>query len=359
MASGIAHDFNNALMPILGFSEMLLSDQKMLDDREGTLNLLRMIEAAGEDARHIVQRLREIYKEEEVDYQLVDLAKVVETSLALTTPKWKAEMNARGATVEMVTKFAKAPLIKGDVNELREALTNLIFNAVDAMPGGGTITLLLNAGRGRSVVLEVSDTGGGMDESALRHCIEPFFTTKGKQGTGLGLSMVNGIVQRHGGVMEIESKPGEGTTIRMRFPVPVEIEGVAEPELEPEVLDPMRVLIVDDDARSRNLILRILQADGHDVTAAGGGPEGLTMFGEKEFDLVITNRAMPLMSGDDVAGEISRIREGMPVIMLTGFGDAMNDAGELPAGVTRVMTKPITSRDLKRVMASVMNGQSP
>jgi CheY-like chemotaxis protein len=194
-----------------------------------------------------------------------------------------------------------------------------------------------------------------MDKVTASRCIEPFFTTKGMQGTGLGLPMVHGIVQRHGGNMQIKSEPGVGTTVQMQFPVPVEMTSTEDnSEKAPEPLSALRILVVDDEARSRNLVARFLKADGHAVETAKDGQEGVEMFGQGEFDLVITDRAMPLMRGDEVVAEITKKQPGLPVIMLTGFGDIMKDKGECPPGVTRVMSKPVTSKDLRHVMARVM-----
>ena len=355
MTSGIAHDFNNVLMPIMGLSEVMLADPKAFDDRESAISMLETIHSAGDDARHIVRRLRQIYKEEEPDYSLIDLETVTESVLSMTMPKWKAEAQAKGLNIEIVTEFEDVPSIKGDTSELREALTNLIFNAVDAMPAGGVITLRVKCEGGRGVVLEVSDTGVGMDDDTARQCIEPFFTTKGVQGTGLGLPMVYGIVQRHAGSMTIKGTPGVGTTVRMQFPVPVDQKQLAEDTVKDiEALLPLRVLVIDDEYRSRNFISTMLTSDGHTTRMADGGQEGVDLCRQEEFDLVITDRAMPSMNGDIVAAEISRDRPGMPIIMLTGFGDIMQDEGECPVGVTRVMSKPVTRMDLRHVMAWTM-----
>jgi signal transduction histidine kinase len=355
MASGIAHDFNNVLMPIMGFSEMLLSHPQTLDDRQKTLHMLEMIHCSANDARHIVRRLRLIYKEEDPVYLLVDLARLLESVMSITMPKWKEEMNAKGTTIRLTTQLEEVPLVKGNAGELREALTNLVFNAVDAMPDGGTITLTLQLRDDRRVALEVSDTGIGMDEGTAQHCLEPFFTTKGIQGTGLGLPMVCGIVQRHGGDIEIDSEHGVGTTVRLQFPVPVETDlAEEEPELELEPLPPLRVLVIDDEARSRNLLGQFLKADGHTVEMAEGGEEGVDLFSLGAFDLVITDRAMPTMSGDRAAAEIANLRSEIPIIMLTGFGDIMKDKGECPPGVSRVMSKPVTPNELRHLISQVM-----
>jgi CheY-like chemotaxis protein/anti-sigma regulatory factor (Ser/Thr protein kinase) len=286
---------------------------------------------------------------------MVDISRIVESAISLTMPKWKEEMNAKGVAIEIATDFHPVPQIRGNVSEIREALTNLIFNAVDAMPKGGVITCCLKCLNNVSVILEVKDTGIGMDQVTLQHCMEPFFSTKGIQGSGLGLAMAHGIIERHGGAIEIESTPGAGTTIRMRFPVPVEtVEEEKEPERSPEQIPSLRVLVIDDEERSRNIVAKILLSDGHHVELAQGGQEGLGILRQGKFDLLITDRAMPLMSGDTVASEAQNIQPGIPVIMLTGFGDIMKDKGECPVGVIRVMAKPVTSDELRRVMASVI-----
>lgn len=356
MASGIAHDFNNVLMPIMGFSEILLASPDTLDNREETIEMLEGIHSAGDDARHIVGRLREIYKEEAPHHGPVALADVLESVLALTKPKWKEEMNARSASVDVVTDLADAPLVNGSANELREAFTNVIFNAVDAMPDGGTLTVRLRVENGVRVVVEFTDTGSGMDGATSNRCFEPFYTTKGEHGTGLGLPMVYGIVERHGGSVRIESSPNEGTVVGMSFPIPSgELRKHDAPKAISATLPPMKVLVVDDEHRSRHLIETILESDGHTVVLATDAIEGLEMFRKSNFDLVVTDRAMPSVSGDEVAAEIARTRHGTPVIMLTGFGDIMNDKGERPAGVAEVIAKPVTRAEMRRVMTIVMS----
>lgn len=356
MASGIAHDFNNTLMTIMGFSELLISDPGILDDRKKALHMIEVIHAAGNDARQIVRRLRTVYrKDDDVEYMPIDIARIAESAISITMPKWKEEMRAKGVAIEIATDFQPVPRIEGNESEMREALTNLIFNSTDAMPEGGVIAFHLCRENDASIILEVTDTGIGMDQETLRHCMEPFYTTKGKQGSGLGLAMVHGIVERHGGVIEIESKPGAGTKIRMRFPAAVEtVNATIMPETKRERLPPLRVLVIDDEARSRDLIAGLLKNDGHHVMTAEGGREGLEILRYGSTDFIITDRAMPAMSGDEVAKEAHKIQPGTPIIMLTGFGDIMKDGDECPLGVARVMSKPVTAEELRRVMASVM-----
>ncbi|MBI1926084.1 response regulator [Candidatus Poribacteria bacterium] len=244
------------------------------------------------------------------------------------------------------------PPIAGNEAELREMLTNLIFNAVDSMPQGGTVTFRTYVEELQYVVMAVSDTGIGMTEEVRQRCLEPFFTTKGERGTGLGLSMVYGIVQRHEGTIEIESEEGQGTTFRIRLPIYTQgheqVQDVAETSGHP-----LHVLVVDDEPLVREIITEFLKREGHTFETAANGREGLEKFQTSLFNLVITDRAMPEMSGDQFAAAIKAITPHKLIIMLTGFGQLMNATGELPEGVDVVLTKPIASPALRRAIAKV------
>src|ERR1700704_3537834 len=220
MASGIAHDFNNTLMPILGFSELLLQNDSLLDNKKEARRCLEMLRTSAKDAASVVSRLREFYRPAETDeeFPIVDLAKIVQQAVSLTEPKWRNQTQAKGLTIEVTAKVQASPSVAGEESALREVLTNLIFNAVDAMPEGGRISLETSI-EGSDAVIQVRDTGTGMSESVRQRCLEPFFSTKGDLGTGLGLSMVYGIVERHRGKLAIESTAGQGTTFIIRLPL--------------------------------------------------------------------------------------------------------------------------------------------
>jgi signal transduction histidine kinase len=226
MAGGVVHDFNNALIAIIGYSDLLLDDPDVLADRSMTLSYLKTMNTAGRDAAQVVKRLRDFYRSRESEdiFAPVDLNEVIEQSVSLTQPKWKTQALTSGRKIEMKLDLEKLPSVSGNPAELREALTNLIFNAVDAMPAGGTVTLRSRA-EDNAVLFEISDTGTGMSEDVRTRCLEPFFSTKGDKGTGLGLSMVFGIIKRHNGTLDIESAVGRGSTFRIRFPA--ESEGMA------------------------------------------------------------------------------------------------------------------------------------
>jgi CheY-like chemotaxis protein len=220
------------------------------------------------------------------------------------------------------------------------------------MPSGGTIVLRTRVAAGR-VVVEVCDSGVGMTEEVKRKCLEPFFTTKGNKGSGLGLGMVYGIVNRHDGTLGITSSPGRGTSIALDFP-PAEAGAAATPAIRPRaLLSPMHVLVVDDRPESGALLREMLQADGHSAEIVATGMDALTRLAAETFDLVITDRSMPAMSGDELARVIHDSAAAVPVIMVTGFGVLMTSANERPYGVEIVLPKPVTRAALRDALATV------
>ncbi|PYM27100.1 MAG: hypothetical protein DMD78_02825 [Candidatus Rokuibacteriota bacterium] len=352
MASGIAHDFNNTLSPILGFAELLV--QRPDVPPATTQRYAQLINTAALDAASVIRRLRELYRErgESSPDIAVDLRRCLEEAAALTQPRWKSEALGRGVSIRVViTDAVDVPVILGDAAGIREMLTNLIFNAVDAMPQGGTIAMRVRQD-GDEVLLTISDTGVGMSEEVRRRCLEPFFSTKDQQGTGLGLALVNTTVQRHGGTVTVESEPGQGTTFSIRLPI--YREAPATPAADPvERSRRLRILWVEDDPLVRVVVTEQLSRQGHTVQSAANGLEGLDTFMSGRFDLVITDRAMPEMGGDQLATTIRQIAPKKPIIMLTGFGDLMDAKGEQPPAVDAVISKPVTMESLASAIKQV------
>ncbi len=355
MASGIAHDFNNALMPVVGYSDMLLTSPEILDDREQTLRFLGNVRTAAEDARQVVKRLREFYRHRDEDDLLLqtDLNEIINEALALTQPKWKEQAQASGKTITIETDLGKLPSTLGNETELREMLTNLIFNAVDAMPEPGTLRVHTRLD-GEHIVIEVSDTGIGMDEETQRRCLEPFFTTKGERGTGLGLAITYGIIQRHQGTVEIDSRVGEGTTFTIRLPVRAEQGAVTRaPAPAAAAVGPLRVLVVDDDPEALQVIVTFLQADSHTAETASDGLEALEKFSASQFDLVVTDMAMPGLSGDQLATKVKERAPQTRVILVTGFTRLLHDASTKRDGVDLILGKPVTLAAFRQALAEV------
>lgn len=354
MASGVAHDFNNALMPILGYTDVLISKPELLSKTDETLVMLKDIRIAAMDAAQAVRRLREFYRSSADDENYKgDLNKQIETAVILTRPKWQSEMGAKGVRINVETNLQDIPLVNAKESHLREILINLILNAVDAMPNGGTITINTMKDNGM-VVFEVCDTGVGMTEEVRQRCLEPFFTTKGDEGTGLGLSMVYGFVKRRNGSISIDSRPGKGTKVRLVLPSDANEHAEQKIEMPVMVIPAMRILVIDDESYARKLFSMYLRSDNHSVEFAESGQEGLQKFSSGKYDLVITDRAMPDMSGDQVALAVRKINPGTPVIMVTGFGDIMNENRQCPKGVDVVVCKPVTHTDLQRSIAQAI-----
>jgi len=358
MASGIAHDFNNALATILGFTELLLYRPEILANHEQSLNYLQMMNTAAKDAGNTVNRLREFYRYREKDdvFVPIQVSQLVESAVSLTQPKWKTQTEAAGISIQVQTELAELPVITGNAADLREALTNLIFNAIDAMPAGGTLTIRTRD-ENDQVVIEVADTGTGMTEEVRERCLEPFFSTKGERGTGLGLSMVYGIVKRHDSAVEIDTAVGRGTTFRIRLPRGLEhVLATATTAVPEGPTGPLRVLLVDDEPQVRVVMQEFLRGDGHTVETAGDGREGFEKFQAGRFDVAVLDRAMPGMNGDQLAAAIKSVAPEVVVILLTGFGTMMAAAGEKPAGVDYIVSKPVTINELRAAIARASHG---
>lgn len=364
MASGVAHDFNNDLAMIVGFSELLLKRPEDLKNTDKARTYLQMIRTIAGDATTVVDRLREFFRQRDEGeaFLPVDLDQLIEQAVLLTQPRWKYQAQANGIDIRVETNLEALPDIWGNAGDLREAMTNLILNAVDAMPNGGTLTIRTRLDAGQ-VCLEVGDTGFGMTEEVRQRCLEPFFTTKGERGTGLGLSMVYGTVERHEGTIDIESTVGKGTTFIIHLPIEHREEQGEEQILAADVVTgPRRVLVVEDEAPLRRILTEFLAFDGHDVETAVNGHEGLEKFVAREadespggkFDLVVTDLAMPGMSGDQFAVTIKQISPHTPVILLTGFGEVMRASGELPHGVDLIVPKPVSLAALQHAVAKVI-----
>lgn len=344
MASGIAHDFNNTLSSILGYGELLL------ENPEHTAYIERIL-SAGHDARQIVRRLREFYKsgDDGESYSAVNFNSMIDQAVAVTMPRWKGQALSWGAHIAVKRELGEIPLIAGNPVELRELMANLIFNAVDALPHGGQI-LIRTATEGETVVIRLTDDGLGMDAGTVRRCLEPFFTTKGEHGTGLGLSVAHGIVQRHKGTIHIESQPQVGTTITLRFPATTENAITATLPVTPVLERPLKILFVDDQPIICELVAELLRSDGHAVDIAGNGGLALEKCQQVNYDLVITDLAMPGMNGSQLASVLRQFNPSKPIIMLTGFADLVSDAGTPNSNIDLVVAKPASLEELRRAI---------
>ena len=364
MASGIAHDINNAISPIALYAESLLEREPGLS--ANARRYLEIIRRAISDVAQTVTRMREFYRQREPQMTLlpVDMNHLVQQVVDLTRARWSDMAHQRGIVIQMRTELAPGlPVIMGVESEIREGLTNLVFNGVDAMPQGGTLTLRTRAAR-NAVWLEVVDTGVGMDEDTRIRCLEPFFTTKGDRGTGLGLAMVYGVVQRHGADIQIESAAGQGTTMRLCFALQTDtVASRTRAKMTDAAPPALRILLVDDDPLLLKSLEDILKEDGHVLTVTHGGQAGIdavraALENGDSFDIVITDLGMPYVDGRKVASAVKALVPSMPVILLTGWGQRIEIEGDVPAHVDCVLSKPPKLRELRQALSALARSAS-
>src|SRR6266571_3688791 len=351
MASGVAHDFNNLLASILGRAQLVLQRVQNPQLRQW----LQVIERAALDGAQTVRRLQEFTRiRRDEPFVAVDLNEVVREALEITQSRWRDEAVSRGVPLEVRNDLAALPKVAGDPVELREALTNLILNAVDAMPDGGVLTLTTAVGHGE-IAVTVSDTGVGIPDGIRGKIFDPFFTTKGPQGTGLGLSMTYGILSRHGGRITVESHVGRGTAFRLTFTPgdALDLDGPA-PAPEPTPLGvSLRCLVVDDEDEVGTVLGDVLKTGGHQVVVLNDGAEAIARFRAEPFDLVFTDLAMPRVSGWQVAQAVKAIAPAVPVVLVTGFGVELSAEERRAHGVDLVVVKPLKIKDVLDVVARV------
>jgi len=365
MASGVAHDINNSLTPVVAYSEIILDSETDLP--ETVRHYLQIIKQSGEDVAQIVARMREFYRRRSGSEALteVDVNQTIQEVIELTRPRWRDISQRAGISIQCHQQLADSlPRLVGDPSELREALINLVFNAVDALPQGGVITFVTRVAAARKegggeqqLQIEVKDNGMGMDAKTRQHCLEPFFSTKSlRGGSGLGLAMVYGMMQRHDGVIDIDSEPGQGTCMRLTFPLrPKPIPDGRDAGSAPPSIRSLRVLCIDDDSLIRELLNDCLMRFHHQVTTAAGGEEGVKLFQSarqigRPFDVVVTDLGMPRMDGHQLARAIKAESPRTPVIMMTGWGAMMKADGESSPEVDALIGKPPQLQELNNLL---------
>jgi DNA-binding response OmpR family regulator/signal transduction histidine kinase len=351
MAAGVAHDLNNTLTVVLGQGETV----RRWTSEPGVKEAASLLIRAAQDGAEVVRRLQTFARQgpmqERVGCHLADL---VRDALDMTRGRWNDEAERRGRTIRPEVRMLGVPEVLGSPAEIREALMNLILNAVDAMPGGGVLRftgVAVTDGEGRRwVELVVTDTGVGMPEEVRRRIFDPFFTTKGLQGTGLGLSVVYGIMQRHQGSIVVASARGRGTQFTLRFPVG---QGApAHSTVAARVIVPRRLLVVDDNAGVRRVMASLLRSAGHSVLEASRGAAGLALLAAHPVDLVCTDMGMPEMTGLEFARRVKAEHDGVPIVLLTGWGKDAVQSGKAEV-VDGVLAKPVNMSVLLQTIAGL------
>jgi signal transduction histidine kinase len=347
MASGVAHDFNNLLAAICGRTQLLLG--RVTDPVQQ--RWLHAIKRAADDGAQTVRRLQEFTRiRRDQPFVSVDLNEVIRGALEVTETRWSHEAESAGIVIAVETDLSPVPAISGDPVELREVMTNLILNAVDAMPEGGRLKLSSTVDD-TEVEARIEDTGFGMGEEVRQRLFDPFFTTKGPRGTGLGLSITYGIVTRHGGRIVVDSELGRGSAFRLRFPKRsvVEEPEIVEPEPALTPVRPLRCLVVDDDEEVASVLGDMLLANGHEAVVVTKSTEALTQVAGKQFDIVFSDLAMPDLSGWQLARAVKTASPGMPVVLITGFGVELSPEQCHANHVDAVLTKPVELGELLKV----------
>ncbi|PYM06966.1 MAG: hypothetical protein DMD82_07065 [Candidatus Rokuibacteriota bacterium] len=345
VAGGIAHEFNNLLAIILGKTQLALERA----DGAGVRDDLTVIEETAWRAADTVRRLLAfVATRGDEEMAPVDLNALTQDVVTFTRALWKDDAEARGVKIEVVMELADVVTVRGIATELREALTNVILNAIDAMARGGRITIR-TCRRDPWVELTVSDTGDGMPRDVQSRIFDPFFTTRSPQRAGLGLSVVHGIIGRHRGRIEVRSEEGRGTTLTLVLPeAPAASGAYSMPSAPAGRRATGTVLVIEDEEHLRRMLLETLAGAGHSVEGAANGLEGLARFQRGAFDVVITDLSMPECSGLDVARAVKKMRPETPVVMITGWGDVMNPERMGDSGVDLMLVKPFK---MERVLA--------
>jgi signal transduction histidine kinase len=350
MAAGVAHDFNNLLAVVVGRAEILLAkgpDSNVARDVE-------IIRTAAWDGAHTVRRIQEFTRTRQTrPAGQVDIPQLLRDVVELTKGRWKDEAQSRGISYEVVVEGGTASPVAGISAELREVFMNLLINGLDAMPGGGQFVFRISHDA-NTVIIAAEDTGCGMSEETRRRVLEPFFTTKGARGTGLGLAVSWGIVKRHGGTIEIASTVGMGSIFTIRLPISAGDPAPVVGEAPVRQARCGRVLVIDDETEVRCVLRDMLTPCGHSVLEAESGETGLALLDSEAVDVILTDISMPGMSGWDVATACQQRFPQIPLGFVTGWGDRLDEQETARAGVRFIVSKPFSPADVQTRVADVL-----
>jgi signal transduction histidine kinase/putative methionine-R-sulfoxide reductase with GAF domain len=347
LASGVAHDFNNLLAIILGHAELI----QQPNSRHFASSHRAIVQAA-QDGAHTVRRIQEFVRARPEHHTTqVDLAELADDVLQLTKPRWRTAMLEKGITIELQQYLEPVPPILGDAAELREVVTNLILNAVDAMTHDGVLTVATGV-TGDRVWLDVGDTGMGIAPDLRERIFEPFFTTKAQRGTGLGLAVSRSIARRHEGDLTVDSTLSIGSRFHLTLPLPTTAATAPEraPALVAAELWPLRVLLVEDDHEVRNTLAQLLMLDGHSVDRAADGMEALALFQPGVYDVVCSDLGMPGMNGWELIAQLRTRDPALVTMLLSGWGAQIDPAEARARGADFIVAKPIDIEELHNAL---------
>jgi CheY-like chemotaxis protein len=361
-------DFNNTLSGILARAQLLLADVQDPDVRRS----LRMIEQVALEGAWVVRRFQDFSRTRPSrPFQPVELNQLVEEIASSARSRWSQQLAARGITGEVKAETSPVPSVSGDLAELRQVLTSIALNALDAMPEGGNLTFRTGRDRGR-VFCQVADTGIGMTEQIRLHIFDPFFTTKREKGKGFGLSGAYSIVDRHGGEITVQSELGRGAVFTVWLPLPSEaaeplptagrtaaatVAPVAPPA--PKPAPGAKILVVDDAEEVREVLRELLSRHGFTVVTCPDGESGLVELESRTFDLAMVDLGLPGISGLEVANRLKSRWPATQVALMTGYGDRMGPEDAHARGVDFVLSKPFSLDQLRSVVDhAIANGKT-
>ncbi|KPK00344.1 MAG: hypothetical protein AMJ60_01645 [Desulfobacterales bacterium SG8_35] len=347
MASGVAHDFNNSLTTILGNIKLLKAAGV---DKE----IAEKLDAIEKAARHGTATIAGLHGFSQTaddagpkHIELLAIEPLIEEVRNLTRFRWKDLPQKDGHTIEFTTEVEGSPALLINGSDFKEMLTNLIFNAVDAMPRGGHIHLSVKQ-ESEKVVLALQDNGVGLSKEDAAHIFDPYFSTKGRGHAGLGLSIAKRFIKRHGGSIRVDSVKGAGATFTVIFPLHTTSDpGKLDLAKKNSLPIPLQILVIDDEPLVRSVLKEVLENNGHTVMEAGNGKEGVRIFRENNIDLVITDHGMPVMNGLDAAFRIKKHKPDTPVLLITGWQTETDAIFQKPSGIDELINKPF---DLEKIL---------
>jgi signal transduction histidine kinase/CheY-like chemotaxis protein len=361
LASGVAHDFNNTLAGILGRAQLI----QRTNDPEKISRGLNIIIKTAEDGAKTVKRIQDFARQRrDHDFEPVSIDQILLDVSEITRPRWKDRAEAANVQISLDLQIRSKAKVLGDESELREVLVNMVFNAVDAMPDGGQLTLGA-FDIDESVVIMIADTGSGMPTEVKSRIFDPFFTTKGKAGMGLGLAVSFGIIRRHEGSVQVDSEVGVGTKFMIHLPKAEVTEEANLPEADLVNAQPTesrstnvtrsfsenqpKILVVDDEEPVRELLRDLLEHEGCRVYMAPGSREALGLFEVHQFDGIFTDVGMPGMSGWELSHAIRERNKEIPIAVVTGWGEAVGSDEQKEAGVDWVIAKPFRAEKISEI----------
>ena len=360
MASGVAHDFNNVLAGILGKTQLMLNslEKGVATDPKLLKQNLKAIERTTIQGSRTVQRIQDFTRiRTDQKFNHVDINEIITDAINIIKPAWKDQSEARGIKIDIQFHPELLPPISGIRSELTEVIVNILTNCVDAMPDGGTITLEtrpLQVDSTDFAEIRVSDTGVGMSSEIKRKIFDPFFSTKGPKGTGLGMSVAYGIISRHHGNITIESELGKGTTCLVHLPAAKKSERTIRLRTSPMDKQKLRILVIDDEDVIRDFLAEMFVSSGYEADVAASGPEGIALFEKNNYDLVFSDLGLPEMSGWDVAKSIKAKGRDVPIVLLSGWGIQLDDVRIQESGIDLVLSKPCQMEELLSAVEEVL-----